>query len=62
MTASKGKWVDEHPSWSPDGEYVVFASTRDDHHAEIYRMRRDGTAITRLTKSEGDDWLPRWIP
>lgn len=52
---------DVMPAWSPDGRYIAFASDRDGD-LELYLMRADGSAATRLTHSQGPDWLPRWIP
>lgn len=48
------------PAWSPDGRHLAFVSDRDGD-AEIYLVRADGTAPTRLTRARGADWLPRWI-
>jgi dipeptidyl aminopeptidase/acylaminoacyl peptidase len=39
---------DIYPSWSPDGQYILFASERDGNR-ELYRMRSDGSGVTRLT-------------
>jgi len=50
---------DESPFWSPDGTAIVFASTRDDN-TEIYAMRADGSALTRLTESAATDAYPVW--
>lgn len=57
-----GDGSSDSPAWSPDGRYVAFVSDRDGGDAELYLMRADGTAATRLTRSSGADWLPRWIP
>lgn len=52
------------PSFSPDGEWIVFMSYRDnirqDLGCEIYIMRVDGSAVTRLTENDICDWQPRW--
>ena len=50
---------DESPSWSPDGTAITFASTRDDN-TEIYAMRADGSAQTRLTGNAAADTHPVW--
>ena len=55
-----GKDSDRNPSWSPDGQQLVFVSTRDAGDLELYRIARDGVDLTRLTTREGADWLPRW--
>ena len=42
-------YQDQDPTWLPDGSGIVFTSTRQDHAYQIYRMKADGTAVTRLT-------------
>jgi len=54
--------VNETAQWSPDGERIVFQSDRD-LNFEIYSMKRDGTDVTRLTRSSGGDYWPDlWVP
>lgn len=54
------------PSFSPNGQWLVFTSYRDNYRdelgCEIYIMRRDGALITRLTNNDICDWQPRWGP
>jgi len=52
---------DAHPTWSPDGKQIAFASNRDGNY-EIYLMNADGTAPIRLTNSPGLDYGPAWSP
>ncbi len=52
---------DMHASWSPDGLWVAFASTRDGQ-AEIYRMRPDGMQVERLTDDPAEDTDPDYSP
>lgn len=47
------------PTWSPDGAHLAFVSRRDGNE-EIYRMRANGTDVTRLTHSAEDDTEPHW--
>jgi TolB protein len=50
-------------SWSPDGDEIAFAATRDEPgNSEIYVMRRDGTNIRRLTHHPAIDVSPTWSP
>lgn len=47
------------PSFSPDGQWIAFMSTRNGN-PEIYRMRSDGSGVERLTQDPGYDTHPRW--
>jgi Tol biopolymer transport system component len=49
------------PDWSPDGENVVFRTTRDGNN-EIYVMGMDGSAQRNLTKNPASDTDPAWSP
>ncbi len=52
---------DGAPSWSPDGEYIYFASSRAGNW-EIYRMKGDGTEQTRVTINNWADGSPQPSP
>lgn len=58
---TSGQKGDLWASWSPDGEELVFESTRDGN-GEIYRVRRDGTGLLRLTYDPAWDGRPAWRP
>ena len=53
---------DKLPSWSPDGNHIVFASWREpDFNWEIYLMNADGTQQTNLTNNHAaHDSHPTW--
>ncbi len=53
--------ADWHPSWSPDGERIAFASQRAGN-VEIYVMDADGKNQQRLTATLQEDWYPSWSP
>ena len=53
-----GDWA---PSWSPDGDKIVFETMRDGNH-EIYVMDADGRHPENLTENDGADKLPEWSP
>jgi Tol biopolymer transport system component len=58
---------DVAPAWSPDGERIAFASTRDsqwprENRPDIYTMRIDGSDVRRLTTYDGRDMTPAWSP
>lgn len=48
---------DALPDFSPDGERIVFRSTRDGNK-EIYLMNADGTGLRRLTETEATNTMP----
>jgi len=52
-----------HPTWSPDGEYILYASDegRDKDNLpnyDIWMMREDGTAVRQLTTNGSIDDYP----
>jgi TolB protein len=49
------------PSFSPDGQWITFASARDGNN-DIFIMRLDGSDVRQLTFSQSPnvDWQPRW--
>lgn len=72
LTFSKGN--DAHQTWSPDGEHIVFASTRmgfkdeaiytdaPQPYGELFVMRYDGTKVEQLTDNQWEDGTPAWVP
>ena len=61
---------DAHMAWSPDGEHIVFASTRmgfkdemtytdaPQPYGEIFVMRSDGTDVQQLTDNQWEEGTP----
>lgn len=49
------------PSWSPDGDALVFQAYRDGNY-HLYTIKRDGTALTQLTSGPFDHREPRFAP
>ena len=72
LTFSKGN--DAHQGWSPDGEYIVWASSRmgfkdegtytdaPQPYGELFVMRYDGTRVQQLTDNQWEDGTPAWQP
>jgi Tol biopolymer transport system component len=52
---------DLFPSWSPDGQKIVFYSKRDGNH-EIYIMNPDSSEQIRLTNHPAEDLSPCFQP
>lgn len=51
---------DADPAISPDGQWLLFASTRHSEHADLYLQHTDGLAVTQLTSDDADDAYPRF--
>ena len=49
------------PGWSPDGRWIVFESDRESF-SDIYRVGRDGNALTRLTHNAEGNFEPALSP
>jgi Tol biopolymer transport system component len=72
LTYSPGN--DAHGSWSPDGQWIVFSSTRmgfkdealytdgPQPYGELFVMRHDGTHVQQLTDNQWEDGGATWQP
>jgi len=72
LTFSPGN--DSHGAWSPDGEWLLFSSTRmgfkdeaiytgaPQPYGELFVMRYDGTHVEQLTDNQWEDAGPAWQP
>jgi Tol biopolymer transport system component len=52
---------DSEPSWSPDGKYIVYMSSKSGL-GEIYRVQIETGEIERLTNNSDADGSPCWSP
>lgn len=72
LTNSHGN--DAHMAWSPDGEWIVFASSRmgfkdemtytdaPQPYGEIFVMRFDGSDVRQITDNQWEEGTPAWRP
>lgn len=56
-----------HPGWSPDGQQIVFVSTRWDTETRLgnyalFVVRSDGSGLRQLTDGSASVWAPAWSP
>ncbi len=56
-----GEGYDCYPSYSPDGQLIVFMSERNDNR-DLYVMDLEGNDVARLTDSLAQDYEPAWSP
>ena len=64
---SDGDFIDADPTWSPDGDSIVFASARhterdDDDASDLWRVDAKGGIPQRLTATTGPVMLPAFSP
>lgn len=55
-----GEFWEADPIWSPDGTEVAFASKREDDNVDIYRIKKNGSGLIKLTFHPGEDRRPHW--
>ncbi len=53
-------FMDDQPSWSPDGEQIAFVSNRDGYG--VYLMNADGSNKRKLTGGATAYSFPKWTP
>jgi Tol biopolymer transport system component len=59
------RYNDDGPEYTPDGDWIYFNSEYGSDtpgHAQICRMRPDGSAVARLTEDERVNWFPHPSP
>jgi TolB protein len=58
---TNGQWNDVSPSFSPDGQKIVFASDRNEYW-DLYLLELETGQISRLTDTPDYDGNPSWSP
>jgi dipeptidyl aminopeptidase/acylaminoacyl peptidase len=69
---SSPDWAAINPAWSPDGQFIAFATVNKSHDARtedrwdrpdnLWIARADGTATLQLTSHPSSEWNPVWGP
>ena len=59
---TSGGALSDGPEYSPDGQWLYFNTEAFCGHAQIARMRPDGSEMTRLTDDPTVDWFPHISP
>ena len=52
----------QDPAYSPDGQFIYFASARSGGSRQIWRMKADGAGAEQVTTDEMENWSPRISP
>lgn len=60
LTNNTWEW-DKHPTWSPDGQSILFYSNRDTGRRQLWLMKADGSEQRNVSNSQFNDWDPIWI-
>ena len=48
-------------SYSPNGQFIVFNSLRNNDQADLYIMEADGSGMRQITNDPESDWGANWI-
>jgi Tol biopolymer transport system component len=62
---SDGSCPVDGPEYAPDGQWIYYngeGAARRPGHAQIFRMRPDGTGVEQLTHDERVNWFPHLSP
>jgi TolB protein len=60
LTFNSWEW-DKHPTWSSNGNQIVFYSNRETGRRQLWVMNADGSGQRRLLDSPYNDWDPVWV-
>ena len=58
---TKGRSQDRQPAFSPDGEWILFSSSRSSN-LDIWKISRKTGSIIRITEDDSEDYDPAFSP
>lgn len=59
---TSGEYNSSNPTYSFDGKYIAFGSTRDNQNEHVFLMKDDGSGITQLTQGNSRNGMPVFAP
>lgn len=62
LRLTSGPGASDGSEYSPDGEWIYFNTEMFDGHAQVARMRVDGTGVQQLTFDDDVNWFPHLSP
>ncbi|HZI94222.1 MAG TPA: hypothetical protein VFE84_08250, partial [Patescibacteria group bacterium] len=58
---TRGNSIDRQPTFSSDGQWVLFSSNRSGN-LDLWKLSTATGAVRRITEDPGDDWDPAFTP
>ena len=58
---TRGNSIDRQPTFSPDGQWVLFSSNRSGR-LDVWKLSVTTGAVRRITEDPADDWDPAFTP
>ena len=55
-------WSDNTPTWSPDGNKILFSAKQNGENYDLYVMDANGANISALTQNNNNHHNPEWSP
>lgn len=59
---TSGDFDNSSPTYSADGKYIAFGSTRDNQNEHVFIMNSDGSQVTQLTQGNSRNGMPCFAP
>ncbi|HET9480666.1 MAG TPA: protein kinase [Candidatus Polarisedimenticolia bacterium] len=58
---TRGASLDRQPTFSPDGQWILFSSNRSGN-LDLWKLSRETGTIRRITEEPAEDWDPAFTP